>query len=309
MAKTLCSHCDAKVTSRMSFCPNCKQPTVFATVEERTAWELEQWSKKRGTTRKKVVAARVEKPAVPAAKPKMMPAEQPADVPAVAATKMEPIKRAPMPRTIHPAVARARAEREAVASVATPEPAPKLAVVKPAEPKPAAKEKRVIVLPDAPAMKISPPAAEKMAPPAEIKKPMRVPKKAEPAMPAAKKAEPAMPPTKREPAPKKETASKEAVAKAAAPATKVRPKAAPRKAPKMAPMPIEMPAEKTNGNGNGHSNGHANGNGHAMNGNGHAMNGTAMAEQTEILRELLRRVTAIEEKMSAPRARRRWLKR
>src|SRR5439155_1298939 len=97
-SKVLCAHCDAKVTKAHAFCPNCKNPTVFATVEQRTAWELEQWTSKR-TSPRKVVAAAV--------KPKRASAmvEQPAAPTPLAPPKPEPIKRVPTRRTIHPTVA------------------------------------------------------------------------------------------------------------------------------------------------------------------------------------------------------------
>jgi len=57
-SKILCAHCDAKMASGTSFCPNCKQPTMFASVEERTSWELRQWEIKRGAPRKRATPAR-----------------------------------------------------------------------------------------------------------------------------------------------------------------------------------------------------------------------------------------------------------
>ena len=268
-SKVLCSCCDAKITKADAFCPKCKHPTVFATVEQRTAWELEQWASKRTAPRKKVSAAM---------KPKRAPAvEQPAPAREVAAVS-EPIKRVRMQRTIHPAVA-ARAARQ-VAAVSAPEPVSKDPVM-PVE------EKRVIVLPEAvmtdpaPVMKKIARAPRKAATP---KAQATGPKKPEPEAPkieALKKPEPEA--SNSEAAPKKIAA---APAKAVASAPKPR-----RKAPKMAPMPIEVPVQAKNGNGNGH----------ATNGNGAAH--AATAEQIEILRELLRRVSAIEEKMTVPQPR------
>jgi len=270
-SKVLCAHCDAKITKAEAFCPNCKHPTMFATVEQRTAWELEQWTSKRTSQRKKVVAHS----AAPAAKAKRAPhVERPAQTPefaGVAAPRtLEPIKRVSMPRTIHPAVA-ARAARLAAAASQPTSPAPVSSPpVIPVE------KDRVIVLPDGPATTRS--AAPVMKNAAQSAKKETAPKK--------------------EAAPKKKAVAKGAPPKkVAAAAATTRPKAS-RKAPKMAPMQIEGPAAK----GNGHA---SNGNGNASNGNG---NGTAhvTSEQTEILRELLRRVIAIEEKMTvgAPRARR-----
>jgi len=253
-SKVPCAHCDAKVSSRDSFCPNCKQPTMFASVEERTAWELEQWTKKRKTPEKRV-ATRASEPhiAKPAARPKRI--EQPALAHVPAGTS---IKREPTPIAIHPAVA-ARRAREAAAN-ATSEPVSKET--------PAA-EQRVIVLPETGTK-----ARRKAAP-----------KNAEPVQAARTKEKHAAP--KAEAAPKVEAAPKPAVApKPSAP----KKTAASKKAPKPAAKVIEMVSaavedQPANGNGNGHS-------------------ADVSAEQVEILRELLRRVTAIEEKISAPRARR-----
>ena len=83
-------------------------------------------------------------------------------------------------------------------------------------------------------------------------------------------------------APKKGTA--EAAPKKAPKASS---KAAAKTAPKMAPMTVPSRGKQT-------SHAHGNGNGAEENGNGAR---DASAEQTEILRELLRRVIAIEEKM------------
>ncbi|HLW16857.1 MAG TPA: hypothetical protein VKV69_05820 [Actinomycetota bacterium] len=252
-SKVLCAHCDAKINKADAFCPNCKHPTLFATVEQRTAWELEQWTSKRASSRKKVVAHS----AGPVAKPKRASAmiEQPAQTTKfVAAARIEPIRRQSTPRTIHPAVA-ARAARVAAAAAE-----PMSSASHSSSPVNPIEKDRVIVLPDAPAT--SRPGA------ATMRK----------AVVAAKK----------EAAPKKKAVAKEAAPKKdAAAAATTRPKAS-RKAPKMGPMQIEGPAAKTNG--------------HAPNGNG--TDGQGTSEQTEILRELLRRVTAIEEKMTpAPRAR------
>jgi len=280
-SKVLCAHCDNKISSKDAFCPKCSQPTVFATVEQRTEWELAQWSQKRTTARKKVVAHAE----TPGAK-KRAPIDEPptSEVASMPSPRMRaPIKRVQTPKTIHPAVA-ARAARVAAAA-------------EPVQPNTVAptSEKRVIVLPDV--------VTATDATATAVKKPARAPKKEMPieAAPRIK-----APTSKKEAAPEKTAAS---VAKA-------RTKAAPKKAPKMAPMTLPKPATKSNGhqtNGdatNGHeTNGHmTNGhetNGHALNGNGVAKD--AAAEQIEILRELLRRVTAIEEKMpvpQAPRARR-----
>jgi hypothetical protein len=291
-SKILCAHCDAKITKADSFCPNCKHPTMFATVEQRTAWELEQWTSKRTSPRKKVVGPS----AAPAVKVKRAPnVEPPGLTPAfaafAAARSLEPIKRVSTPRAIHPAVAARAARLAAAGSQASPAPSVSSPPVVPVE------KDRVIVLPDGPVTKG--PAA------AAMKTPARAPKSMKPTEAAPKRRDAKDGEAKKDSALKKETAQKKEAArkkKVASAAPAARPKAS-RKAPKMAPMQIEDPVAK--------SNGHSNGNGHASNGNGHASNGNdshsnATSEQTEILRELLLRVIAIEEKMTvgAPRARR-----
>ena len=124
-SKTLCVHCDAKLTTGTSFCPKCRQPTMFASVEERTAWELEQWAEKRAN--RKVVAHVDLLP-----KPKRAPAKAPAvpaKAPAIPA-KVEPIRKAPAVSD----VVSARAQRPAVARPKAD--APKADAPKAAKPKP-----------------------------------------------------------------------------------------------------------------------------------------------------------------------------
>jgi hypothetical protein len=82
---------------------------------------------------------------------------------------------------------------------------------------------------------------------------------------------------------KKETSAEAAPGKA----PKTSSKAAAKAAPKMAPMTVPSRAKQGS---------HAHGNGNGVEGNGNGAR-DASAEQTEILRELLRRVIAIEEKM------------
>jgi hypothetical protein len=276
-SKVLCAHCDNKISSKDAFCPKCSQPTVFATVEQRTEWELAQWSQKRTTARKKVVAHTE----APAKKRAAIDEPPMSEVASMSPPRMRaPIKRVQTPTTIHPAVA-ARAARLAATAAAEP--------VRPKRVAPTT-EKRVIVLPDV--------ATATDGAPTAMKKPARALKRETPIEAA---------PRIKAPAPKKEAAPE----KPAASLAKARTKAAPKKAPKMAPMTLPKPATKSNGHEtNGHtSNGHeTNGhetNGHAVNGNGVAKD--TAAEQIEILRELLHRVAAIEEKMqvmTAPRARR-----
>lgn len=213
-SKFLCAHCDTKITSRHAFCPSCSQPTVFATVEQRTEWELAQWSQKRSTSRKKVVAhaeAHVVK--------KHTPVEQPApmhEVASITAPRMRtPIKRVQTPRTIHPAVAASRAARQAAAATAEP------VRLKAVTPMP---EKRVIVLPE---------AVGGSAP--VVKKPARAPKKAAPVE-----------------LPKEKPVAKKPVTKK--PVTKAAPKRAPKMAPMPIPAPETKSngnGHSTNGHSNG----------------------------------------------------------
>ena len=270
--KALCSYCDSKVSAGVSFCPSCEQPLPWASVEERRAWELTQWQKKRTTARKPAPARAAE----PVERPKKLDHATPAR------PAPEPIRRVVMPKTLQPAAAAARVRLEAPPSAPEIKPvsaaskhAP--ASTKTAEVKPAP-VKRVVA-----ARKANTMAATDV----ESKKPAPAPRKATPTI---KKARGEAAPTK-EPKTTRTVASK--------PSPKVAPKPG-RKAPKMAPMtvPATVPAtapEKTHANGNG-------------NGASHDTTG----EQTEILRELLRRVISIEEKMAngAPKLRRlRLLKR
>src|SRR5437660_7745741 len=59
LKKVPCAHCDAKMAPETSFCPNCEQPTVWASHEERTEWELRQWSQKRSSRPKRRVSTDV----------------------------------------------------------------------------------------------------------------------------------------------------------------------------------------------------------------------------------------------------------
>ena len=72
--KALCSYCDSKVSAGVSFCPSCEQPLPWASVEERRAWELTQWQKKRTTARKPAPARAAE----PVERPKKLDHATPA---------------------------------------------------------------------------------------------------------------------------------------------------------------------------------------------------------------------------------------
>jgi hypothetical protein len=47
LKKVPCAHCDTKIVHGISFCTNCEQPTIWASSDERTTWELRQWEEKR----------------------------------------------------------------------------------------------------------------------------------------------------------------------------------------------------------------------------------------------------------------------
>jgi hypothetical protein len=59
LKKVPCAHCDAKLVGGVSFCTNCEQPTIWASHEERTEWELHQWSQKRSSRPKRRVSAEI----------------------------------------------------------------------------------------------------------------------------------------------------------------------------------------------------------------------------------------------------------
>jgi hypothetical protein len=46
----LCSSCDAPLRTESSYCPNCGRPTVWATHDERVAFEVRQWRASRAQT-------------------------------------------------------------------------------------------------------------------------------------------------------------------------------------------------------------------------------------------------------------------
>jgi len=41
--KVLCDRCENKIVAGVSFCDHCSHPTRWATHEERTTWEVDQW--------------------------------------------------------------------------------------------------------------------------------------------------------------------------------------------------------------------------------------------------------------------------
>ena len=59
-AKFPCVYCDARLEPGLPFCSSCEQPTAWATNEQRTAYELRQWRMKRATPAPERMSARVE---------------------------------------------------------------------------------------------------------------------------------------------------------------------------------------------------------------------------------------------------------
>ena len=59
-AKIPCVYCDGRLEPGLPFCSSCEQPTMWATNEQRTAWELRQWRMKRATAAPAHVSARVD---------------------------------------------------------------------------------------------------------------------------------------------------------------------------------------------------------------------------------------------------------
>jgi hypothetical protein len=119
LKKVPCAHCDAKLVPGTSFCTACEQPTIWASADERTAWELRQWQEK-GTPRlKRVAPKRTEATSIKAEVPTPM---KPAPlVRHPASVKAGLVKAAPLPKVAAPKVT-----------------APKVAALKKAIPKKAA---------------------------------------------------------------------------------------------------------------------------------------------------------------------------
>src|SRR5438445_11659147 len=101
--KALCSSCDSRGSTGVSFCPSCEQPLPWASFEERPAWELRQWEKKRTTAGKPAQARAAER----VERPKKFEHATPAR------SAPEPIRRVVMPKTLQPAAVAARVRLEA----------------------------------------------------------------------------------------------------------------------------------------------------------------------------------------------------
>ena len=227
--KAFCSSCDSRVSTGVSFCPSCEQPLPWASVEERRAWELAQWQKKRTTARKPAQARAAER----VERPKKFEHATPAR------SAPEPIRRVVMPKTLQPAAVAARVRLEAPPSAPEIKPSSATSKLAPASTKTAeikpAPVKRAVAAKKAKTM-----AATEVV---EAKKPAPAPRKTTPPI---KKARGEAAPT-REPKTTRTVASK--------PSPKVAPKPG-RKAPKMAPMTVPAPSpDKTHANGNGSVNG------------------------------------------------------
>ena len=225
VAKVLCVHCDKKMETGESFCPHCKEPTQWATHDERVQWELANY--------RKLSAVPIE-PAKPAA----------------ATTVKRAAKRASEPTTVRSAVAEPRVH---VTTTATPARVarPKKPRVAPT-PAPDVVVDRVVVLdpvesdvPSTPTPAASP-TVRKRASTRSPKPVEAAPKPVEPASEQPPKPIEALAPKKR--------ASRKPVAAVASPSVEV----------SQHPASLEL-----------------------------------MQEQVQIMRDVLTRVTAIEEHLSA----------
>ena len=174
LKKVPCAHCDSKLVPGTSFCTNCEQPTVWASHDERTTWELRQWQEK-GTPRLK----RAHSPAVASVTPiKSRPARAPltphpaAVKAAVAKAPPAPSKDKPLKRTMNgekaPTTPKISAPKVSAPKVATP----RVSASKASAPKVPTPKKRVAVSKSDPE-----PAPEKP------RKPIHDPVKREPAVP------------------------------------------------------------------------------------------------------------------------------
>jgi len=165
LKKVPCAHCDAKLVGGVSFCTNCEQPTIWASHEERTEWELHQWSQKRSSRPKRRVSVEVAEVTPIQSRRTAGPTKPIVKHPAAqAVAQAVPI--------VSPPKARPRATKPAAEQV-TPPAAPEKKQVAKAKPEPerapARKASRKPVTSKAPAAKAAP-AAEvpPAAPPAPI---------------------------------------------------------------------------------------------------------------------------------------------
>jgi hypothetical protein len=252
--KILCVHCDAKLASGKAFCPNCERPTHWASLEERTEWELAQWKQ----AQQKPVAAKTAAPValkrVSAKKPDRDPVptstrEAPATTP-VLPTKVVP---RPAPR-LRPMPVQAVAEPSS--GHVTREPAPSFSPVRPSVRQHATSKKTAA----APKTAVAKTVAPKMA--AAPKKTPRAKKAPAVAKPAAVVAKPAAASAKPAAASKPAVASKPAAARLAAVVAE------------KAIQPAETGARTPGAE-------------------------DLLLVQTELLREIVRRVVAIEHKISS----------
>ncbi len=157
-AKAECFHCDGRMEIGASFCGHCGRPSIWATHDERVAWEVDQWRAVNGGSRSNGHASsngsspgpavatmpreeivyvadyrraqredeeRATAPPEPVANGSAPPAPAPAPTPAPVAPAPAPAPVAPAPAPVAPApVAPAPAPTPAPAVAPTPAPAP-----------------------------------------------------------------------------------------------------------------------------------------------------------------------------------------
>jgi hypothetical protein len=144
LKKVPCAHCDAKIVQGNSFCTNCEQPTIWASSDERTTWELRQWQEK-GTPRvKRAASKRTEATLIKAEAP--APLKPAPLVPHPASVKAGLVKAAPAPMKRIVALESApsaAAPKMSAPKVSAPKvSAPKVAALKVSVPKVAAPKKK-----------------------------------------------------------------------------------------------------------------------------------------------------------------------
>jgi hypothetical protein len=176
LKKVPCAHCDAKLVPGTSFCAACEQPTIWASADERTTWELRQWQEKGTPRTKRAAPKRTEVTSLKAEVP--APLKPAPLVPHPTAVKAGLVKAAPAPKVSAPMVTapkvaalkksapkksppKVSAPKKQVA-VSKPEPArapekPRKAIEKPVKAEPVvAQAPTTIDLTDAPSAKTEP---------------------------------------------------------------------------------------------------------------------------------------------------------
>lgn len=196
LKKVPCAHCDAKLVPGTSFCAACEQPTIWASADERTTWELRQWQEK-GTPRTKRAAPK--RPEVTSLKAEVPAPLKPAPlVPHPTAVKAGLVKAAPAPKVSAPAITAPKVSAPTVI-------APKVAALKKSAPKKSPPKV------SAPKKQVAVSKPEPARAPEKPRKAIERPVKAEPVVaqvpttidltdPPSTKMEPAIEQTKRDPA-------------------------------------------------------------------------------------------------------------